>query len=205
MRAVRAPRPPTPGRAAAGSAPRPAATIARGPCGRSDRGSMRRRYRAYRAATPMPAQRRSTAVRRTAAHRSPPATICYQDREPPQALPGRPPTPPMRPSPTQHGSTPQDGYQDYLRRGAAARGARGILAIAGVFALAVIGTAGAFGYRAMFGSSGSGAAAGDQGRTAPSKIVPAAAATRLQQADHDRVGDRGRARGWCRAKSSRSR
>ena len=30
----------------------------------------------------------------------------------------------------------------------------GIMAIAGVFALAVIGTAGAFGYRAMFGTSG---------------------------------------------------
>ena len=40
----------------------------------------------------------------------------------------------------------------------------GILAIAAVFALAVIGTAGAFGYRALFGSSGRvRPAAGDQG------------------------------------------
>ncbi len=33
----------------------------------------------------------------------------------------------------------------------------GIMVIAGMFALAVIGTAGAFGYRALFGTSGSGA------------------------------------------------
>ena len=41
----------------------------------------------------------------------------------------------------------------------------GIMAIAAVFALAVIGTAGAFGYRALFGSfRTASAAAGDQGR-----------------------------------------
>jgi hypothetical protein len=50
----------------------------------------------------------------------------------------------------------------------------GIMAIAGVFALAVIGTAGAFGYRALFGSSGSPqpppVIKADVG---PSKVVPA--------------------------------
>ena len=47
--------------------------------------------------------------------------------------------------------------------------------IAGVFALAVIGTAGAFGYRALFGASGSSyAAASDQGR---------------YRAEQDRAGD----------------
>ncbi len=50
----------------------------------------------------------------------------------------------------------------------------GIMAIAGVFALAVIGTAGAFGYRALFGSSGSHqpppVIKADAG---PSKVVPA--------------------------------
>jgi hypothetical protein len=52
----------------------------------------------------------------------------------------------------------------------------GIMAIAGVFALAVIGTAGAFGYRAIFGgSSVSSPPPVIKAEQAPSKIVPAAA------------------------------
>jgi hypothetical protein len=50
----------------------------------------------------------------------------------------------------------------------------GILAIAGVFALAVIGTAGAYGYRALFGSSGASQPPPViKADTGPSKIVPA--------------------------------
>ena len=48
----------------------------------------------------------------------------------------------------------------------------GVLAIAAVFALAVIGTAGAFGYRSLFGSSGSGPPPVIKADSTPSKIVP---------------------------------
>jgi hypothetical protein len=66
----------------------------------------------------------------------------------------------------------------------------GILVIAGVFALAVIGTAGAFGYRALFGSSSvSGPPPVIKADTAPSKIVPAAAQSGKQITD--RVNDKG--------------
>ena len=58
-------------------------------------------------------------------------------------------------------------------------GAMGVMAIAGVFALALIGTAGAFGYRALFGSSGSPQPPPViKADTAPSKIVPAASRQR---------------------------
>jgi hypothetical protein len=70
----------------------------------------------------------------------------------------------------------------------------GIIAIAGVFALAVIGTAGAFGYRAIFGSStSSGPPPVIKADTAPSKIVPAAASrdTQANKLISDRVNDRG--------------
>ena len=70
----------------------------------------------------------------------------------------------------------------------------GILAIAAVFALAVIGTAGAFGYRAIFGSS---AASGPppviKAETAPTKIVPAANSKDPKSGKliYDRVAERG--------------
>lgn len=70
----------------------------------------------------------------------------------------------------------------------------GILAIAAVFALAVIGTAGAFGYRAIFGSSStSGPPPVIKADTAPSKIVPAAAGkdTQASKMITDRVNERG--------------
>ena len=51
----------------------------------------------------------------------------------------------------------------------------GVLAIAGVFALAVVGTAGAFGYRAIFGSSSASPPPVIKAEQSPSKIVPAAA------------------------------
>jgi hypothetical protein len=69
----------------------------------------------------------------------------------------------------------------------------GILVIAGVFALAVIGTAGAFGYRALFGSSFvSGPPPVIKADTAPSKIVPPAAKdTQSSKQITDRINDKG--------------
>ena len=67
----------------------------------------------------------------------------------------------------------------------------GIIAIAAVFALAVIGTAGAFGYRALFGSSSSTTPPPViKADTAPSKIVPASAGKDAQanKMITDRVG-----------------
>ena len=70
----------------------------------------------------------------------------------------------------------------------------GIIAIAGIFALAVLGTAGAFGYRAIFGSSGvSVPPPVIKADTTPSKIVPAAT-SKDPQANKlitDRLGNRG--------------
>ncbi len=70
----------------------------------------------------------------------------------------------------------------------------GILAIAAVLALAVIGTAGAFGYRALFGSSGSsGPPPVIKADATPSKIVPAARSKDPQNSKliYDRVSERG--------------
>ena len=66
----------------------------------------------------------------------------------------------------------------------------GIMAIAALFALAVIGTAGAFGYRALFGSSGpSQPPPVIKADTAPSKIVPATASKAPNKLITDRVAD----------------
>ena len=68
----------------------------------------------------------------------------------------------------------------------------GIRAMAAVFALAVIGTAGAFGYRALFGSSGSSQPPPViKADTAPSKIVPATTVKTPNKLIYDRVADRG--------------
>ncbi len=66
----------------------------------------------------------------------------------------------------------------------------GIMAIAAVFALAVIGTAGAFGYRALFGVSGSSQPPPViKADTAPSKIVPANTSKAPNKLITDRVAD----------------
>jgi SPOR domain len=100
---------------------------------------------------------------------------------------------------------PQDAYdQDYAQQTdddyyyeedmPPPRRRLGVMAIAGVLALAVIGTAGAFGYRAVFGSSGSPqpppVIKADAG---PTKIVPAAAGKDAQSNKliTDRVNERG--------------
>ncbi|HTT48010.1 MAG TPA: SPOR domain-containing protein [Pseudolabrys sp.] len=67
----------------------------------------------------------------------------------------------------------------------------GILAVAAVFALAVIGTAGAFGYRAMFGSRTSAPPPVIKADATPSKVVPAAAAKAPNKLIYDRVADHG--------------
>ena len=69
-----------------------------------------------------------------------------------------------------------------------------IMAIAGVFALAVIGTAGAFGYRALFGSSASSQPPPViKADTGPTKIVPAAVGKDAQSNKliTDRMNERG--------------
>jgi hypothetical protein len=68
-----------------------------------------------------------------------------------------------------------------------------IMVIAGVFALAIIGTAGAFGYRAVFGSSGASAPPPViKAETAPSKVVPATAKdAQSNKVITDRVGPQG--------------
>ena len=70
----------------------------------------------------------------------------------------------------------------------------GILAIAAVFALAVIGTAGAFGYRALFGSSSpSGPPPVIKADTAPTKVIPVkkSADAKNGKLIYDRVADHG--------------
>jgi hypothetical protein len=71
----------------------------------------------------------------------------------------------------------------------------GIVAVAAIFALAVVGTAGAIGYRALFGSSGSHLPPPViKADTAPSKIVPSASGKDVQSNKliTDRVGDNSR-------------
>src|SRR5262249_39732271 len=67
-----------------------------------------------------------------------------------------------------------------------------VMAIAGVAALAVIGTAGAFGYRALVGSSGSAKPPPViKADTTPSKIVPTGKDTQSNKLITERVNERG--------------
>lgn len=82
----------------------------------------------------------------------------------------------------------QDYYEDAPRSGRRL----GIMAIAGVLALAVVGTAGAFGYRALFGPSTSNKPPPViKADTGPSKIVPANSGKDANKLITDRVNDRG--------------
>lgn len=90
-------------------------------------------------------------------------------------------------------STPHLGPEqdDFYEDEQPSRRRMGVLVIAGVFALAVIGTAGAFGYRALFGSSSvSGPPPVIKAESAPSKVVPAATNPSGKQIT-DRVNDKG--------------
>ena len=67
----------------------------------------------------------------------------------------------------------------------------GVMAIAAAFALAIVGTAGAFGYRALFGSSGTAQPPPIiKADTGASKIVPAAAGKDSNKLITDRVNER---------------
>ncbi|HET7850369.1 MAG TPA: SPOR domain-containing protein [Pseudolabrys sp.] len=84
--------------------------------------------------------------------------------------------------------------EDYYAEPSSSRRRVGIMAIAGVFALGVIGTAGAFGYRALFGPGGSSMPPPViKADTSPSKIVPQTGtdAKAGGKVIYDRVGDRG--------------
>ena len=66
----------------------------------------------------------------------------------------------------------------------------GILAIAAVVALAVVGTAAAFGYRALFGAAGSGPPPVIKAESTPAKVVPAnEKGTQTGKLINDRVND----------------
>jgi hypothetical protein len=98
---------------------------------------------------------------------------------------------------------PQDAYEhdvtqqtddEYFEDAPSSRRRLGVMAIAGVLALAVVGTAGAFGYRTLFGSSGSPqpppVIKADAG---PNKIVPVAAGkdSQANKLITERVNERG--------------
>jgi hypothetical protein len=84
-----------------------------------------------------------------------------------------------------------EGEDDHFYEDAPTSKSRmGILAIAAVFALAVLGTAGAFGYRAVFGTSRSSTPPPViKADTAPSKIMPATASKAPSKLITDRVTD----------------
>jgi hypothetical protein len=89
----------------------------------------------------------------------------------------------------QFGPAPTDDYYDDV---APSRRRIGVVAIAGVFALAVIGTAGALGYRAVFGPSSAPATPPViKADATPSKVVPATANKDPGKAITDRVGGGG--------------
>jgi hypothetical protein len=88
----------------------------------------------------------------------------------------------------QRGYEPEAGQEDYDDIPAPRRRI-GVMAIAGIFALAVVGTAGAFGYRAVFGGTGTRMPPPViKADTAPSKIVPDSAAKDSSKLITERVG-----------------
>jgi len=88
----------------------------------------------------------------------------------------------------------QHAEEEYYDDVPSSRRRLGVMAIIGVLALAVIGTAGAFGYRAIFGSSGSSQPPPViKADTGPSKIVPATTGKDAQSNKliTDRMNERG--------------
>jgi hypothetical protein len=81
----------------------------------------------------------------------------------------------------------QDVYDDVPPRGRRFS----VIAIAAVLALGIVGTAGAFGYRALFGTSGSSPPPVIKADTAPTKVVPPSKSEpQSNKLIYDRVGDR---------------
>jgi hypothetical protein len=92
------------------------------------------------------------------------------------------------PGNAQHAAEQQDYYDD----APPSRRRMGVLVIAGIFALAVVGTAGAFGYRAIFGSSSASVPPPViKADSAPSKIVPANKDGQSGKQITDRLNERG--------------
>ena len=92
------------------------------------------------------------------------------------------------PAPAEHAAEQQEFYDD----APPSRRRMGVLVMAGIFALAVVGTAGAFGYRAIFGSSSSSVPPPViKADTTPSKVM-ASAGKDAQSGKQitDRVNDR---------------
>ena len=85
-----------------------------------------------------------------------------------------------------HGASSDHGYDDAPPR----RSRLGIVVIACVLMLAVVGTATAFGYRALFGSSGSKPPPVIQADAGPSKVVPPNREPSGSKQFNDRVGER---------------
>lgn len=110
----------------------------------------------------------------------------YADAPADMAAYAQDPQYPYDPNNPELGPEEQDFYDDVPPRRR-----MGVLAIAAVFALAVIGTAGAFGYRALFGSSNSGPPPVIKADTTPSKIVPEKKDAASNKLIVDRVGGSG--------------
>ena len=189
--------PPRAAPAASASGSDPLAELAR-LIGQNDPFAEYGRDNARRAAAPPPAANRSALRAAPAAQPSVPETplygtadgFLYQDEAEtaghPAAENGGFEPDPYRPSNAQLAGEEENFYDDVLP----AKRRMGIMAIAAVFALAVIGTAGAFGYRALFGSSGSSQPPPViKADTAPSKIVPATASKAPNKLITDRVAD----------------
>lgn len=129
----------------------------------------------------------------------PPAYAAPPRGRQPYAIDDQFPPPPGHP-PGEHAGYEADPYHPGDRQFAhedehfyedATRSKRrvGILAVAAVFALAVIGTAGAFGYRAIFGKHSSGPPPVIKADATPSKIMPAVASKAPNKLIYDRVSD----------------
>lgn len=119
-----------------------------------------------------------------------PAVYAQHDAYAQGAMPGYPPAGAYDPNNPPYSAEEQDLYDDVPP----SKRRMGIMVIAGVFALAILGTAGAFGYRALFGSSGASSPPPViKADTAPSKVVPAAASKDAQSNKiiTDRVGPQG--------------
>src|SRR5262249_20598366 len=88
----------------------------------------------------------------------------------------------------------QNLEDEYYDQAPSSRRRLGVMAIAGIFGLALIGTAGAFGYRALFGSSGSTKPPPViKAEAGPSKVVPATNSKDAQSNKliSERVNERG--------------
>lgn len=119
-----------------------------------------------------------------------PAAYAQHDAYAQGAVPGYPPAGTYDPNNPPYSAEEQDFYDDVPP----SKRRMSIMVIAGVFALAIIGTAGAFGYRALFGSSGASSPPPViKADTAPSKVVPAATSKDAQSNKiiTDRVGPQG--------------